>query len=215
MRKLFNSILFNIAYTILWLYCRTWRYKFNDIYHSYVVRRAQGKSAVFAIWHCQMLPLIFSHRRSGMGTMASQSKEGDLIARVLKRLGYEITRGSSTRGGGRALVSMRRLIKNGHDAVITVDGPKGPRYTVKPGIILAAKQNGGVITPALINCKHAKRFNSWDRFLLPPPFAGIDITYAPPMLLSPDTDGETIERERAELEKYMLDCTNVYSSDLI
>ncbi len=134
---------------------------------------------------------------------------------MLNRLGYEVARGSSTRGGGRALVGMRRLIREGRDVAFTVDGPKGPRYVVKPGAILAAKQSDGTLTPALMNCKRVKRFNSWDKFILPLPFSRVIITFAPPMQLSPDTDAETIERERTAFEKYMLDCTNVYSSNLI
>jgi lysophospholipid acyltransferase (LPLAT)-like uncharacterized protein len=150
-----------------------------------------------------------------MAVLASQSKDGELIAKVLKRLGYEVVRGSSSRGGVRGLVGIRRFIKNGYDTAFTVDGPKGPPYLVKPGVILAAKQNDCIIIPAFMNCRRVKRFNSWDKTILPPPFSRIKVTFAPPMQLSPHTDTETIERERAEFEKYMLDNTNVYSSDIL
>ena len=161
------------------------------------------------------MPLSFFWRNKGLVTLTSLSKEGGLITEVLKKLGYEVVRGSSTRGGARALVILRRFIKKGNDVAFTVDGPKGPKFSVKPGVILAAKQGDGVLIPAFMNCKRAKRFNSWDKFLLPLPFSRISVTFAPSMQLSPYTDAETIERERAEFEKYMLDYTNVYSSNLL
>ena len=150
-----------------------------------------------------------------MATLASLSKEGEMITQILKRLGYKVARGSSTRGGIRALVGIKRYMKSGYDAAFTVDGPKGPKYSVKPGVIIAAKQNDGVIIPVFMKCKRTKRFNSWDKLLLPLPFSKIDVTFAQPIQLSTSTDVETVERERAEFEKYMLECTNVYSPDII
>lgn len=209
-----KKLLIKLAYYILFLYCKTWRMTFtNEVALS--GRNAEGKRSVVVIWHDQLLPLIFSYYNRSIATIASQSKDGDLITMVLKKWGYEVARGSSSRGGLKAVIGIKKLMEKGHDAAVTVDGPKGPRHKVKTGAIYIAKTVNAAIVPIFMSCKRYKRFASWDRFILPAPFSKISVTMAEPFYVSDDMSDEVVEKERQELEKYMLELTNEHSADFI
>lgn len=208
-----NKLLYGLISKLLWLYCITWRFKSHNtnIFYS---RRAQGKRNIVVIWHDQLLPLTFQHRGWQLGTLASQSKDGEIITQQLKRWGYLPARGSSTRGGAKAIVEMKRIMNNGHDMCLTVDGPKGPRHVVKQGVIFMAKQVDCVIIPAVLSVKHYKRFASWDRFVLPLPFARIDTVFGDPIKLSDSKDPDIMEQERLKVEQAMLALTEKHSANI-
>ena len=94
---------------------------------------ARGVPILFALWHGRMFLSIQAHRNQGIATMASQSKDGEIIARWLERNGYVVARGSSSRGGGTAFKELVRAMRSGRAAALTVDGPRGPARVVQPG----------------------------------------------------------------------------------
>lgn len=209
-----KRLLFYIIGSLLWLYCRTWRYKIINE-DRLLKLQAEGKTAVIAIWHDQLLPLTFSWRGRNLATIASQSKDGDLITDMLMRWGYSVARGSSTRGGLRALISVKKFMDKGHSVAVTVDGPLGPRHEVKSGAVYVAKISKSPLMPVLFHSKWMVRFKSWDRFVLPLPFAKINMVITDFVSVTDDISPEGLEQDRLKLQKIMLERTNEHSPDFV
>jgi lysophospholipid acyltransferase (LPLAT)-like uncharacterized protein len=138
---------------------------------------------LFALWHGRMLLSIQRHRRQGIVTMASQSKDGEVIALWLTRNGYVVVRGSTTRGGVGALREMVRHVRSGRHAALTVDGPKGPARVVQPGIVQLARLTGAWILPITSSSTRPRFLKSWDRYLLPLPFTRAVVAYGEPFAI--------------------------------
>ena len=168
-----------------------------------------------ALWHNSLLPLLFHLRYYGAVIIVSQSKDGELIAKVLHRLGFYTVRGSSSRGGARAMLGMSKYMEKGHVGAITVDGPKGPRHHVKPGIIHTVKHTKCPLLVVTVNPKRAKVFSSWDKLVLPLPFSKIYVRFTEPLIFDDDISDAAIERERLALEKIMLKETHEHSPSYI
>jgi hypothetical protein len=216
LKRIVTFVLFNLVYAILWLYCRTWRFEVSGKGKEMLQNCfADKKPLMVALWHNSLLPLLFHWRHNGAVIVVSQSKDGELITKVLHRLGFYTVRGSSSRGGTRAILGMSKYMGKGHVGAITVDGPKGPRHQAKPGIIHVAKLAKCPLLTATINCKRAKVFASWDKFILPMPFSKIYVRFSEPIILDGGTDEDSIERDRAALEKIMTKETNEHSPDYI
>lgn len=204
---LLKKIGFFIVFHIVNLYAKTWRYKlvnrqvYDQLYKN-------NKKVVMAIWHDSILPCTFLHRHEGMVTIASDSKDGALITYALNKWGFHVARGSSTRGGVKAALKAVKLSSEYKTpCAVTVDGPKGPRHQVKDGAIFIGKKLDKVIVIGLMSCKKYKRFNSWDKFILPLPFAEITITYSNPIYLSDSMEKEDIEKEKLMLQNCMTEFT--------
>jgi lysophospholipid acyltransferase (LPLAT)-like uncharacterized protein len=143
----------------------------------YLELRARGVPILFALWHGRMFLPIQVHRHQGIVTMASQSKDGEIIGLWLERNGYAVVRGSTSRGGGEALRHMVRQVRGGRHAALTVDGPKGPPRIVQPGVVQLAKLTGAWILPITYASARGRYLGSWDRFLLPGPFSRNVVAY--------------------------------------
>jgi lysophospholipid acyltransferase (LPLAT)-like uncharacterized protein len=148
--------------------------------------RARGVPILFALWHGRMYLSIQAHRNQGIVTMASQSKDGELIARWLEKNGYVVVRGSTTRGGSQALREMVRQVRSGRHAALTVDGPKGPARIVQPGAVQLARLTGAWILPITSSASRPHFFTSWDRYLLPYPFSKAIVAYGEPFPIPED-----------------------------
>ena len=137
--------------------------------------------------------------------MVSQSRDGDLIARVAHDQGIGSVRGSSSRGGTAALRAMARAMKdNGLCGGITPDGPRGPRYVLQPGALLVARLAGALIVPVALGFSRKKIFSSWDAFQLPWPFARARLVFGEPVSL-PDIEGAAaFETCRADVERRLM-----------
>lgn len=155
---------------------------------------------IYVLWHGRLLPLTFYHRHREIVTIISQSRDGEHIARVVRRWGYEVIRGSSSRGGSDALRQLVRRLRAGRNLAITPDGPRGPRQKMKPGALIAARLSGAPILPVSAGCDRAWWFEGWDRFLIPRPFATVRMAYAEPQAIPPDADGTELERRALILE---------------
>jgi lysophospholipid acyltransferase (LPLAT)-like uncharacterized protein len=146
----------------------------------YEVLAAGGGPILFALWHGRMFLSIQVHRGEGIATMASQSEDGEIIARWLERNGYVVARGSSSRGGGTALREMVRAIRSGKSAALTVDGPRGPARIVQPGVVELARLTGSWILPITFSSARPRFLRSWDRYLVPMPFSSNVVVYGEP-----------------------------------
>jgi lysophospholipid acyltransferase (LPLAT)-like uncharacterized protein len=160
--------------------------------------RARGVPILFALWHGRMFLSILEHRGQGIATMASQSEDGEMIARWLERNGYRAARGSSSRGGGQALRELVRHVRGGGHAALTVDGPRGPAREVQAGIVQLAKLTGGWILPITSSSSRPRFLASWDRYLLPMPFSRGVVAYGDPFPIPPDLPDEEAARRIAD-----------------
>ena len=164
-------------------------------FDRYLGLKARGVPILFALWHGRMFLSIQAHRHEGIVTMASRSKDGELIARWLERNGYAVVRGSSTRGGSQALREMVRRVRSGSAAALTVDGPTGPPRVVQPGIVHLARLTGGWILPITFSSDRPRFLSSWDRYLTPLPFSENVVLYGEPFPIGKETtDAEALER---------------------
>ena len=139
-----------------------------------------GRPIVMMCWHESLLPLVWHHRGQGITLVVSEARDGGYLADLGSALGYRLVRGSSTRGGARALLGAVRELDEGHTVAFTPDGPQGPRRELKPGVVAAAQRSGALIVALHAVSSRAWRFRSWDRFGLPKPFARITVRYAEP-----------------------------------
>jgi lysophospholipid acyltransferase (LPLAT)-like uncharacterized protein len=151
----------------------------EDIYKS-------GHRAIFTFWHGRIFPATYYFRKRGIVVMTSMNLDGEAIAQCIQRLGYGVARGSSSRGGLRALAQLVREIKDGKDAGFTVDGPRGPRYVAKQGPVLLGFKTGAAVFCFHVSVKHKIQLKSWDGFQIPIPFTSAVLLQAPPLWVPPD-----------------------------
>ncbi len=197
---------------LLSLWCRTLRIEYRGREHLDAVH-ASGQY-IAALWHARILVPVYAHRRTGAVVLVSQSKDGEIIARVLERLGYQTVRGSTTRGGLRSLAALIRQVKlENRPSVFTPDGPQGPRFRVQAGVITAARKTGYPILPLSCSADRMKVFSSWDRFILPCPFTTCRIAYGD-LIHVPKTAGPAQEEAlRRRLEEALQTLTRTLDGE--
>jgi lysophospholipid acyltransferase (LPLAT)-like uncharacterized protein len=157
-----------------------------------------GRAHVFLLWHEALLPLLWQHRDQGIVIVVSEARDGQYLSDLALSLGYRAVRGSSTRGGTRALLGAVRELRAGRSLAFTPDGPRGPRRELKPGVVAAAQRGGGIVVPIHAQTDRAWRLHSWDRFLIPKPLARVVITYGRPFEIGPGEAGLAEGLELAE-----------------
>jgi lysophospholipid acyltransferase (LPLAT)-like uncharacterized protein len=176
----------------------TWRVKWLGREHTATLKR-DGHNWIYAFWHGGLLALIYTHRRQGIKVLVSTHRDGELVSRVITELGFDAVRGSTTRGGGRALFTLARL-REGAPIGVAPDGPRGPSRRVHPGVIYLAQRSGLPIVPLTSAGDPCWRAGSWDRFAVPLPFSSCAIGYGEPLWVPPDARGEDIDRLSEELQ---------------
>jgi lysophospholipid acyltransferase (LPLAT)-like uncharacterized protein len=138
---------------------------------------------VFTLWHGRLLPCTYHHRHQDVVTLVSHHRDGEYITRLVQKWGYTAVRGSSSRGGLDALRELVKHLRAGRSVAITPDGPRGPRERMKPGPLLAAQLTGAPIIPTVSGASRAWYFGGWDRFLIPKPFARLQVLYGEPVFV--------------------------------
>lgn len=166
---------------------------------------ARGERLIFCLWHDELFSLIPVARHLKVVAIVSPSKDGDYLERILSANNVGAVRGSSTRGGVRALLGLARMMKNELvHACITIDGPAGPRHAAKEGGLFLANRTNARIVPVRIFMKNALRVPTWDRFQIPLPFSQVVIRFGTPwgegMLEVPDLEENTLTDSKARLE---------------
>jgi lysophospholipid acyltransferase (LPLAT)-like uncharacterized protein len=180
----------------------TWRMRpVNDA--DLVARRASGQRVIFTLWHGELLPLLWHHRGEGIAVVISEHRDGEIIAQIAERLGYTTVRGSTSRGGGRALIGLMRAIEAGRDGAVTPDGPRGPAHVFAPGAAIASQRTGAPLAMLRATATRAWRLKSWDRFLVPKPCATVRVIYGP--LVSVDAGSPREAAEQAPRLQAALD----------
>jgi lysophospholipid acyltransferase (LPLAT)-like uncharacterized protein len=170
----------------------TWRFRVRNA-DGWQRLRAEGKPWVFALWHGTLLPVTYRHRNEQITVVISEHRDGEIIARVTEALGNRTVRGSTTRGAGRALLSMIRELERGYVVAITPDGPRGPAKSFQAGALIAAHRAGVPVIGILVHADRAWRLRSWDAFQIPKPFARITIAYTDPTPVRGESTREASE----------------------
>jgi lysophospholipid acyltransferase (LPLAT)-like uncharacterized protein len=163
--------------------------------------RRRGEPVIFVFWHGQLLPLIHYHRNEGVVVLVSDHADGEYVTRVILRHGFDVARGSSTRGGVKGLKGIVRSIQAGNDLAFTPDGPKGPRHHFKWGAILAAQLSGAPIIPVCVGVDRAWYLKSWDRFMIPKPLSSLRIRYAEARRVPRGASEEEVGRIALDLQE--------------
>ncbi len=158
------------------------------------------KFPIVCMWHDRIFSGTYYMRNRGLVVMSSISFDAEYTARCIQRLGFGVIKGSSTRGGTRALVEMIRLMKSGVPMAFTIDGPRGPRYQAKAGPALLAKKTGNPMLAFMVETKRHWTMKSWDKFQIPRPFSAAKVFFAEPIFVSPDADENELEQKRIELQ---------------
>jgi lysophospholipid acyltransferase (LPLAT)-like uncharacterized protein len=194
------------GFRLLQLWGRTLRYEIND--RAGVVGRPVTENYIGALWHNRLLvfPLIlrrFFSQRHG-AALISASRDGDLLTDAVQRFGYDVIRGSSSRLGASAIFQLGEVLASGGDVVITPDGPRGPAYELGPGIIFLAQKTGAPVVPLNMEYSSCWRIKSWDRFIVPRPFARVRVIIGASHRVRSTTTPQEFEAERLRLQDAMM-----------
>jgi lysophospholipid acyltransferase (LPLAT)-like uncharacterized protein len=129
------------------------------------------KPMIYSFWHRAVFPSAWLWRKTGIAVMVSRSFDGEYIARTLEKLGFIAVRGSSSRGGARALLGLRSQLQQGTSVVFTIDGPRGPKYVAKPGPVLLSRASAVPMAAFYVALSDAWILNTWDALMIPKPFS--------------------------------------------
>ena len=177
----------------------TFRWRSEGAEHFDAVVRS-GRQPIMAFWHGRILPATLFFKRRGIVVITSENFDGEWIAGIIERFGYGTARGSTSRGGRRALLQLFRDMAAGKPAAFTIDGPRGPAKVAQPGAVWLARATGNPVLPFHIEADRFWTANSWDRTLVPKPFANVAIAIGAPLEVPGDAGEEGLEAARQELE---------------
>jgi lysophospholipid acyltransferase (LPLAT)-like uncharacterized protein len=180
----------------------TWRIRVVDEHYLDAARRL-SPSVIYAVWHGRMLALSYSHRNRKIHVLASEHRDGELMGQTIRFLGFGHVRGSSTRGGARAVRELVGKLRSGFDLGMLVDGPKGPRHVFKSGPLEIARLSGCAIIPLAVGSRRHWSLSSWDAFHIPKPFTNVLIRYGPPIAVEASAPAEVVEAKRLEAERIL------------
>lgn len=166
---------------------------------SFDALRARKEPFIAVFWHGEILPVTWVHRGMGFAALISRHDDGEIIARVVEGLGLNTLRGSTTRGGVRALLESARLLEQGVSLAITPDGPRGPRHVFTPGALIVAQRSGRPIVLIGVTASRAWRARSWDRHLVPKPFAKVTVSYSEPEFVRAES-ARDVTQDQARFE---------------
>jgi len=169
-------------------------------------RRAdRSRGCIFLIWHRTILIACHVYRGLGICIGVSQHRDGEIGARIAEHCGFRTARGSSTRGGSRLLREMIDGARGGggFDLALTPDGPKGPARRTKPGALFLASQLGWPVVPVAFTARPRKELRTWDRFILPAPFAKVGVATGEPLAVDRDASEDDLARLCAEVDRRM------------
>ena len=198
-------ILLGLGFGLYRLWARTLRLRVEDPHD--VVGFVRQQPVIFAIWHNRllMLPRVFDPSfptRQSYG-LISASRDGDMIANWIERAGYGTIRGSSSRKGVAALRQLLDTLAANGNVLFTPDGPRGPVYQVSQGVVFLAQKSGAPIVPIHMEYSSCWRLKSWDRFVVPRPFATLRAIFGAPIQVPP-LSAEQFEAEQLRLQNAMM-----------
>jgi lysophospholipid acyltransferase (LPLAT)-like uncharacterized protein len=193
------------GYWAVQLLARTWRVELRGE-PNWPAKDGARVPVVVAVWHGLMLAPIWTQRNLGIMALASEHGDGEIIARILERLGYAPpARGSSTRGGVRGMITMIQALRAGTSLAFTPDGPRGPARVAQPGLFVAAHRAKVPIVPMSMHAARAWHLRSWDRYTIPKPLTRVCVTIGEPFV--PRFDGDALAAGESERFAAAMDAT--------
>jgi lysophospholipid acyltransferase (LPLAT)-like uncharacterized protein len=210
-RWLYYAVLENVGMPILYVAFRllsaTVRIRWRN--RHYLDPLLQGdKPVIYAFWHQDLVATtrlgLYARTYRAIAIMTSLSRDGEVYSKVLRWLGYVVVRGSSSRGAVRGIIHLKRSLDAGISVAVAVDGPRGLRHVVKPGVVLLAKMTGAPIVPFSVRLAHKKTLRSWDRCEVPLPFTRCEVVMHEPVCVPREADHMIVEGIRVQLEQTLL-----------
>jgi lysophospholipid acyltransferase (LPLAT)-like uncharacterized protein len=189
-----------LGYRLVQLLGGTLRWKTEGLEHFDAIVAA-GRQPVMAFWHGRILPATYYFRRRGIVVITSENFDGEWIAGIIERFGYGTARGSTSRGGKRALLQLTRDMAAGRPAGFTLDGPRGPARVAQPGAVWLAKATGNPVLPFHLEATRHWTMKSWDRTQIPKPFSTVSIAMGEPFHVAADATEDGLESARRLLEE--------------
>jgi lysophospholipid acyltransferase (LPLAT)-like uncharacterized protein len=189
-----------VGYRLIQLLGATLKWRTEGFEHFDAIAAA-GQQPIMAFWHGRILPATYYFRRRGIVVITSENFDGEWIARIIERFGFGTARGSSSRGGLKALLQLTRDLSAGKPAGFTVDGPRGPARVAQPGAVWLAKATGNPVLPFHLEASRHWTLKSWDRTQIPKPFATVSIVIGEPFYVARDANDENIESARQSLDE--------------
>lgn len=192
-----------LAAKIIKLLVFTLRMRFDD--PGGILRQPPLAPIIWVFWHNRLLVIPSLHtrylrRHIGASVLTSASGDGAILAAFMKQFDLGAVRGSSSRRGAQALIECARLLRKNHYVGVTPDGPRGPMYSMQPGVIQLARISKAAILPVQVDYTRSWRLKSWDRFFIPKPFSRVTVRFLPLVQITEDGD---LESQRADLEKLL------------
>ena len=204
MKRLQVRMIAAVATPLLRLLIATWRIRLEGE-GPLAALTASHQHGIFAFWHGRILQGIACFRHRGIVVITSENFDGEWIARIIRRFGFGTARGSSSRGGRKALLQLVREART-HSTAFTVDGPRGPARKAQPGAVWLSKATGHPVVPFHAEASAAWTLSSWDRTQIPKPFATVVLVIGPLVQVPADVDEDGLERARQRLEASLADC---------
>ncbi|MEW6074171.1 MAG: lysophospholipid acyltransferase family protein [Planctomycetota bacterium] len=202
-RRIGRILIPSLAPAFLRALSRTWR--LEELHRDRLERVRSGPGWLATMWHGRMLVPLPAYRDQRLRVLVSPSEDGELAARLLRRFGYEIIRGSTNEAPARALRHMLRELQGGGSIVITPDGPRGPRHSMNPGPAWISRATGFPVLPCGCVCDRAWHMPSWDRFTIPKPRARIALVYGEPILVDCRASDAEIDAATERIAARMLE----------
>src|SRR5262245_24694183 len=171
-RRLKARVISVLGYRVVAVLGATLRWRVDGLEHFDAVV-ASGRQPVMAFWHGRILAATYYFRRRGIVVITSENFDGEWIARIIERFGYGTARGSSSRGGRRAMLQLIRDMRLGKPAGFTLDGPRGPARVAQPGAVWLARATGNPVLPFHLEASSHWTTQSWDRTQIPKPFSTV------------------------------------------
>src|SRR6059036_1165543 len=199
-KRLQARLISTAGYRLIAVLGSTLRWRPDGLEHFDAILRS-GRQPIMAFWHGRILPATYYFRRRGIVVITSENFDGEWIAGIIERFGYGTARGSTSRGGRKALLQLTRDMAAGRAAGFTLDGPRGPACVAQPGAVWLAKATGNPVLPFHLEASHHWTLRSWDRTQVPKPFATVALIVGEPLEVSSDASDEQLEFARKVLEE--------------
>lgn len=193
-----------LGYPLLRALGSTWRWKVSGAEHVESLT-ARGLHPIHAFWHGRILPATVYFQRRGIVVITSENYDGEWIARIIRKFGYGTARGSTSRGGPKALLQLVRDVKS-QGVAFTLDGPRGPAEVAQPGAVWLAKATGNPLLPFHAEAASSWTLESWDRTQIPKPFTTVAMAIGEPMFVPRDAAEDALEMWRQQLQQSLTDC---------
>ena len=193
-----------LGYPFLRALGSTWKWKVSGAEHVEAIT-ARGLHPIHSFWHGRIFPATIYFRRRGIVVITSENYDGEWIARIIQKFGYGTARGSTSRGGPKALLQLVRDVKS-RGVAFTLDGPRGPAEVAQPGAVWLAKATGNPLLPFHAEAASSWTLRSWDRTLIPKPFTTVAMAIGEPLYVPRDAREPALDEWRVRLQESLAAC---------